>query len=246
MVYSICEGKKQLAIEEKKKECFHLAVEQMINGQEEEALELLEQCQGYPGTGRMIRFLNAVTDQKEGHLKRSYEAVRYVEEDDFENLTEEQRKWIGQTVSKIKKEYVAYEMEEKRKAEEEKRKKLKESGIPYVGMSEKLISETSLGKPRTTVRHNYEHQSGRVYMANLYDFPAQGRCTFTARCVNGRVTEIFDGRDKGGVDPKYLYSSGSKSTASSEYATAEDLYEDRPDDFDSLEEAEEYFDDHYR
>ena len=128
--------------------------------------------------------------------------------------------------------------------------------LPYVGMSEKYINKTALGKPSSTVRHNREMVNGQSIVANLYDYTSNGYVIFTARCVNGVVTDVFDDR----AHP-YKQSSGSGSSSSSQksssstkksdpfhasdYAHPDDFYYDNYDDFWDYEDAEDYWEAHY-
>jgi hypothetical protein len=125
--------------------------------------------------------------------------------------------------------------------------------VPYVGMSESKIKETSLGAPSSNVRHNNQVKNGEQYVANLYDFyDENGACIFTARCVLGSVTEVWDNRDNP-AKPYRSYSSPSKSKSKSkssdpyhakDYYDAEDFYEDNYDDFWDYEDAEDYYNEH--
>ena len=128
--------------------------------------------------------------------------------------------------------------------------------LPYVGMSEKYINNTALGKPSSTVRHNREMVNGQSLVANLYDYTSNGYVIFTARCVNGVVTDVFDDR----AHP-YKQSSGSSSSSSSkksssstkksdpfhasDYAHPDDFYYDYYDDFWDYEDAEDYWEAHH-
>lgn len=69
------------------------------------------------------------------------------------------------------------------------------TGVPFVGMSESDIDNTSLGKHSGEIRHNYEVKDGNSYIANLYDFVRYGKRIFTARCVDGKVYQVWDYRD---------------------------------------------------
>ncbi len=69
-----------------------------------------------------------------------------------------------------------------------------QSGVPYVGMSEQYIGRTKLGAPSSTVRHNRQVKNGQQLTANLYDIYKDGKRIFTARCVEGVVTEGWDNR----------------------------------------------------
>ena len=128
--------------------------------------------------------------------------------------------------------------------------------LPYVGMPEKYISKTALGSPSSTVRHNREMVNGKSLVANLYDYTRNGYVIFTARCINGVVTDVFDHWN----DP-YKQSSGSSSSSSSkksssstkksdpfhasDYAHPDDFYYDYYDDFWDYEDAEDYWEAHH-
>lgn len=122
---------------------------------------------------------------------------------------------------------------------------------PYVGMSESRIRSTGLGSPSDKVRHNNQVKNGKQYVANLYDFYRDGQRVFTARCVRGTVTEIWDYRD----DPvtttkKARRSTGKQSTTADpydakNYSNEEDFYDDHYDDFMDYYEAEDYYNEHH-
>lgn len=152
------------------------------------------------------------------------------------------------------------QVQTERKAYDEQQEKeylqsLSES-LPYVGMSEKFINNTALGKPSSTVRHNREMINGQSLVANLYDYTRNGYVIFTARCINGEVYQVFDHRS----DP-YKQSSGSSSSSSSkksssstkksdlfhasDYAHPDDFYYDNYDDFWDYEDAEDYWEAHH-
>lgn len=132
-------------------------------------------------------------------------------------------------------------------------KKNLETASPYEGMSENDISNTSLGSPSANIRHNNECIGGEQYQANLYDFMEDGYVIFTARCVQGKVIQVWDNRDKPHLP--YGSSSGSNSHKDSsktdksdpydvyDYSDPEDFYYDNYDDFFDYEDAEDYWDD---
>ncbi len=137
----------------------------------------------------------------------------------------------------------------KKKAEESKREVEKiRNGVPYVGMKEYFIDKTSLGAPSPTIRHNSQMISGKVYQANLYDFKEGSKTIFTARCVQGKVTEVWDERNT----PENIYrpSTSHRNDATEDpynakdYYDAEDFYDDYEDEFYDYEEAEEYYNEH--
>jgi hypothetical protein len=118
-----------------------------------------------------------------------------------------------------------------------------------VGMSESEIKNTSLGAPSSKVRHNYECISGEQYLANLYDFKSGNKTIFTARCVQGRVTEVWDHRS----DPVVPYTPKKNTKPKNDddpydvndYSNEEDFYYDHYDDFFDYYDAEDYYKDHH-
>ena len=120
--------------------------------------------------------------------------------------------------------------------------------LPYVGMPESRIYDTSLGAPDDEIRHNNEMIGGLQYTANLYDFKVNGWTVFIARCVNGEVTDIWDYRrdplmsTKHTAPPPGTY--GDNEFDVYDYYMPEDFYADHYDDFYDYYEAEEYFYEH--
>ena len=119
-------------------------------------------------------------------------------------------------------------------------------------MSEKYINDTILGRPSDQVRHNNECIGGEQYRANLYDFMDGEHVIFTARCVRGQVTEVWDNRNSDFSRPAYhpSTSSGTKDDDedpyhASDYYDAEDFYYDHYDDFFDFEDAEDYYYEHH-
>ena len=123
--------------------------------------------------------------------------------------------------------------------------------VPYVGMSENMIDKTDLGKPRDEVRHNKEVMGGLAYEANLYDFEKDGWIIFTARCVQGKVIQVWDENYKHRVptSDKSKTPSTQKSTTTDpyhadEFDDAEDFYDEYYDDFYDYYDAEDYWYEH--
>ena len=117
-------------------------------------------------------------------------------------------------------------------------------------MSESEIKNTSLGAPSSNVRHNSEMIKGERYIANLYDFKSGNKTIFTARCVKGRVTEVWDHRS----DPVVPYTPKKNTKSKSDddpydvndYSNAEDFYYDHYDDFFDYYDAEDYYNEHHK
>ncbi len=120
--------------------------------------------------------------------------------------------------------------------------------VPYVGMSESRIGDTGLGKPSGDVRHNTEVTWNETYIANLYDFYKDGERIFTARCVDGKVTEVWDWREFPESDyvPDYSFADDSDDPYNaSDYRNAEDFYDDNYYDFFDYYDAEKYYNEHH-
>lgn len=145
---------------------------------------------------------------------------------------------------------IEYELALKREMED--RRKRLENGVPYVGMWEGDIGRTSLGEPAPEIRHNNEMKNGNIYQANLYDFKEGNATIFTARCVDGWVTQVWDRRDEPRVSYTPNSSSSKKKTETddpyhaADYYHPEDFYDDYYDDFWDFEDAEDYWYEHQK
>ena len=140
---------------------------------------------------------------------------------------------------------------------------------PYVGMSESVIGATKLGHPDPQVRHRtVSTGNGKHAQATLYDYKENGWTIYTAQCVDGVVTKIWDYREE--VDTRFPKPGSSSSGNSSpfprkqktyvydddeddyyddpydvyDYYDPEDFYYDHEDDFYDYEDAEDYFYEH--
>ncbi len=147
-------------------------------------------------------------------------------------------------------EYQQYEKERQQKEIEAYRERVR-TGVPFVGMAEADIANTSLGAPSSKVGHNWEWVGGERVTANIYDFYQNGRVVFSARCLSGSVEQVWDNRYKV-VLPK-AYSSGKSSKKkeneddplnAKDYLFPEDFYEDHFDDFFDFYDAEDYYYEH--
>lgn len=121
-----------------------------------------------------------------------------------------------------------------------------QNGVPYIGMRESEINNTSLGNASSTIRHNYECINGEQYLANLYDFLNGRNKIFTARCVNSVVTEVWDYRDDEPYVPDRSSSEKDKTDPynAADYSNEDDFYYDHYDDFFDYYDAEDYWRDH--
>lgn len=144
-------------------------------------------------------------------------------------------------------------LEEMEQAQQERLEERITTGVPFIGMPESRIADTTLGPPSVDIRHNYEHIKGEVYLANLYDFQVNGHTVFTARCVRGEVTEVWDLRDsvdtsqpvrKPEPEEEERPEEEEDPFHAADYSDPEDFYYDYYDDFWEYEDAEEYYYDH--
>lgn len=156
--------------------------------------------------------------------------------------------------SKLEREYepISIKNEElSRKKEEEEYSRKVRYGVPFVGMRERDIGNTTLGKPSDKVRHNYDYSRGERTRANLYDFcNYYGKVIFIARCVNGVVKQVWDERKEAQVNPYPAKKPTNPTTSKKfdsdvdEFGDAEDYYDWYYDDYYDFEDAEEYFDEY--
>ena len=111
--------------------------------------------------------------------------------------------------------------------------------IPYVGMPEKWVDKTKLGK------HGHFHDgttafSGHVYESHTYSFWKNDAIIFSVTFKDGLATEVRDYRD----DPiQRVHYTPPKN--GNPYSDAEDFYEDYEDEFEDYDEAEEAYYEEY-
>lgn len=208
------------------------------------AMEMLKEIETdeYRDTQALIKLCKAHISYEAGYVKSAYWDVKYL---DFKYLTLEQQSAVDAFMDELELAYDDY-LEQRRIAEKNAYKEKVQNGVPFVGMSEGDIANTSLGSPSLEVRHNYEWISGKQYEANLYDFKEGENIIFTARCIQRKVTQVWDSRD----NPVKPYQPGSSVVGKSDkkdpydvydYDDPEDFYYDNYDSFDGYEDAEDYW-----
>lgn len=200
----------------------------------------------YKDTDDLLALCEAHIDYDAGNLSGAYFAINSV---DISTQSTESIGDITAFKNRVNAEYDVYCEEQERIRAEAYESKIR-NDVPYVGMSESRIGDTSLGKPSGDVRHNYECINGEQYLANLYDFTENGHTVFTARCVRGTVTEVWDNRDQGTSRPTYRPSTSDSDSDDdpynvNDYHHAEDFYYDHYDDFFDYYDAEDYFNEHH-
>lgn len=195
----------------------------------------------YKDTAALLLLCDAHGDYSDGNLVGAYYTMK---EAHFNHQSSEALSIIQTFKQNLEKEYDQYIKElDARKAQEYENSIT--HGVPFVGMSESRIGDTSLGKPSDKVRHNYEMKNGERYTANLYDFYEGNNLIFTARCVNGVVKEIWDERDDP-IKPYVPEKDHSFSTDPSVdgFSNPEDFYDWYWDDFFDYYDAENYYYEH--
>lgn len=119
------------------------------------------------------------------------------------------------------------------------------SGVPFVGMFESLIGDTSLGKPDPNVRRTLGTYGGEEVIFKRYDFIRNNKIIFSAYCYNDKVVMVKDQRDSPIPTKKPSSSSGSGSSYiypdPKEFDEPSDFYYWYCDEFVDYEEAEEYY-----
>ncbi len=213
-------------------------------GAYQEAVEQLEAISHlhYRDTEALLRYCEAHLEYEDGDISSAYVTLRKAIV--FQYQPAELNQELAEFRALVEKEYIAA-IEAQRKKEKEQQEERIRNGVPYVGMPEERIADTSLGKPSEKVRHNYEMKGGKSYLANLYDFYQNGKFVFTARCVDGVVTEVWDSRDHPQepltADPEPPTYAGPSVEG---FSNPEDFYDWYMDDFYDYYDAEDYYYDH--
>ncbi len=145
----------------------------------------------YRDTSALILLCTAHIEYNSG---RTVDAYYTLKDTDFRYQTLEQQRKISGFRNTLDSEYKTYINRMIERQQQEYENKIV-NGVPYVGMPESRIADTTLGKPSDKIRHNSEMINGQRYTANLYDFYRNGKRIFTARCIQGRVTEVWDERN---------------------------------------------------
>ena len=153
---------------------------------------------------------------------------------------------VAQLRQEIEADMPAYRERERQKEEQRLQEEKAEArrGVPYVGMDEDWIDITSLGV-HDGLRYNNEVKNGTVCKANLYDFEnSDGAVIFTARCLSGEVTQVWDYRDDPRKQNSYTPVYDPDPFDAKDYIHPDDFYYDHYDDFWDYEDAEDYYYEH--
>ena len=217
-------------------------------GDYQKAIDLLDEVNTYENATDLQYYCRAVLDYSETDYYSMCNSIRWLERlpktysGDLAADVSEFRKAANQTMEKLEKEEQARlaakeaERERERKAaaaerERELQERLRTSN-PWVGMDEKYIDKTALGKHSKCVGNSdYHNYYWHGYFARVD--------TKTGKVVEVAVIEY--------VSPKTSSKSGSSHSVTfdgNDYSDAEELYYWQRDDFVDYEEAEDYFNSH--
>lgn len=232
---------------------YHQAIGFVNEGKYDEAKEALNEISEYKykEKSELYSFCTALNrfDKGERVSGPNFSYHSYVFDFKFNDAIEQKREKINRQLAQQKE-----EAERKKAAQSQSATDTSsEEKIPYVGMSESSLYHTSLGTPKVKRNFNRECINGQQYWANKYEYYKSGRIIFTARCVRGKVTQVWDYRNEAESTTAY-YGSSKKSSFKSKsvdpydvnnYSNEEDFYYDHYDDFMDYYEAEDYYNDNH-
>lgn len=115
--------------------------------------------------------------------------------------------------------------------------------IPFYGMKESDVYNTSLGAPtETELCHDYDLRSG---CRTKYIWQENGEQVFTALAKENKIISVWDGRQTytHHYTTKKNYSNDDPYRAR-DYDNVDDFYDDNYGDFEDFDEAEDYYDDY--
>jgi hypothetical protein len=221
------------------------AVEYIVAGEYTAGRELLETIKKYyiGETEALIHLCRAHEDLDAGNYYFAKLTIGMVH---FKNISDSDAEAFARFKEHVIAEYDAENERERLRVLEEYLEQVK-NGVPFVGMYETEIADTTLGAPSPKVRHNSEVENGQQYTANLYDFFEGDRKVFTARCLHGSVVKVWDKRNDFSTP---LPSRPNKPSDpdknddpynASDYTNEEDFYDEHYDDFFDFDDAEDYW-----
>lgn len=204
---------------------------------------------GFKDSSALSDYCYAMIFYRDGNLERASYWIP-----DSSRFHYQSEEWMGEYEAfsaRLTREFKAYQLRKEKEEQEEFENRIV-NGVPFVGMPESRIGDTTLGRPDPKIRHNTEIMKGKAYRANLYDFRVNGHRIYSARCINGKVTQVWDERDKDTSKPyvpiTYSYTPKEEKTKRRsdlydvyDYDDPEDFYYDHEDEFEDYEDAEDYF-----
>ena len=224
-------------VEKKTRSAYQDAIAFFLDGEYEQASEKFEEAEAYKNAEAYGKLCQAILTYEEGRYVIAYHMLPKDSEVDFSEAELEERavyrQWKNEIIQKgveeITKPHLLYERLNER--------------LPYVGLAEADIGNTMLGKPNEL----YDLKPRRLYVWTSY-----GNTIFFVYCEKGEVTEVRDHRRYPIIRNANSTSSHSRTSSTPNpypgdiygiglIRDAEELYEEYPDDFESIDEAEEYF-----
>lgn len=224
--------KEKTALEaEKRTSAYQDAITFFLDDEYEQASEKFEEAEAYKNAEAYGKLCQAILTYEEGRYAIAYHMLPKDSEVDFSEAEPEALEVYRQWKNVIRQKGVE-EIPELHPLNER---------LPYEGMKESVINETMLGS--YTKRFTY---GGK----NAYAWQDSAGYYFYVYCRDGEVVEVRDCRDDP-VKPIRFVSRPRTSSTPNPYPgdiygigsirDAEELYEEYPDDFESIDEAEEYF-----
>lgn len=130
---------------------------------------------------------------------------------------------------------------------ENKQNKAPKIEIPYVGMSEGLIMDTSLWSLKHSKHIAARKVNDSLEPVTMYTFYENGSIVFIAECIDGQVSEVHDYRDEVHASQKETHTQKNHEPyypEVDEYTSPEDFYYNFRDYFMDYDEAEQYYYEH--
>lgn len=192
----------------------------------------------------LISLCDAYSYYERGNVSSAYYALYRTK---LNLLGPELKKDASAFLEALKEEKEVYDKEQEEKAAQERAEyenKIR-TGVPFVGLAENRISDTSLGKPDPNMRRTVGTYGGKDVIFYRYDYVRNKMIIYSAYCYNGKVVKVEDYRSSPIPTKKPSSSSGSSSSYvypdPKEFDDPSDFYYWYYDEFVDYEEAEEYY-----
>lgn len=223
-----------------------LGQELTMQGEYDRAQEVLRPLaeQEYKDSRALICLCLAHQEYENGEIEKAYfEVYKYP----FSYQKKQDMQIIQEFKKQVVEEYHAICEEKKMLQKQQEEQKLNSIpyNLPYVGMPEKYIGETVLGKTYGPVEYGDMWVNGQYCTTHIYNFQKNGKVIYTACCVLGEVYFVRNTRNDpwDPVEKQKVLEEFWKSMQPdvSDYSHPEDFYENYYDDFSDYEEAEDYY-----
>ncbi len=220
--------------------------EKLIEKEEySQAINLLSSIKdtGYKDTEALLQLCDAHKLYDAGNILDAYYSLNRTQ---FKYQSESQQAKIESFREILKKDYEPIADANRAQVEKWNREYLNKikNGVPFVGMPDEYINDTSLGEGTYDGEERYLNKNGKLKKAWRYKFYNNGKCVFIALCDGGYVVEVRDYRvsESSSYVPKNNSGSRYDNSPSVEgFSNPEDFYDWYYDDFFDYEEAEDYY-----